>query len=119
MSHQVLGGSFASHRSSAGNAAVKEPPHPSVDRSFEYALDALTCNAMFCDRELILRYLNRASLKTLKGLQKHLPVPVDQLVGNSIHIFHKSPPTIDKILGARHTTGIHELPHKATIALAL
>ena len=34
------------------------------DRSFEYALDALPCNAMFCDRELILRYLNRASRKT-------------------------------------------------------
>ena len=35
------------------------------DRSFEFALDALPCNAMFCDRELILRYLNRASRKTL------------------------------------------------------
>ena len=33
----------------------------------------LPVNAMFCDRELILRYLNRASRKTLLSLQQHLP----------------------------------------------
>lgn len=85
------------------------------DRSFEYALDALPVNAMFCDRELILRYLNRSSLKTLESLQQYLPVPVDQIVGKSIHIFHKSPPNVDRILGAKQ--GIHHLPHKATISL--
>jgi hypothetical protein len=88
-----------------------------VDRNFEYALDALPCNAMFCDRELILRYLNRSSRKTLLSLQKYLPVPVDKIVGNSIHIFHKSPPNIDRILGAKQHHGIHQLPHKATIEL--
>jgi hypothetical protein len=87
------------------------------DRSFEYALDALPVNAMFCDRELILRYLNRSSRKTLLSLQQYLPVPVDQIVGKSIHIFHKSPPNIDRILGARSIRGIHHLPHKATIPL--
>jgi len=86
-----------------------------ADRSFEYALDALPVNAMFCDRDLILRFLNRSSRKTLESLQQYLPVPVDQIVGKSIHIFHKSPPNIDRILGARQ--GIHHLPHKATIPL--
>ncbi|MGP8185248.1 MAG: methyl-accepting chemotaxis protein, partial [Terracidiphilus sp.] len=88
-----------------------------VDHSFEYALDALPVNAMFCDRELILRYLNRASRKTLKNLQQHLPVPVDQIVGKSIHIFHKNTENIEKILGAKHNSGAHQLPHKTTIAL--
>jgi methyl-accepting chemotaxis protein len=88
-----------------------------ADRSFEFALDALPCNAMFCDRELILRYLNRASRKTLLTLQQYLPVPVDKIVGNSIHIFHKSPPNIERILGAKQHQGIHHLPHKATIPL--
>jgi methyl-accepting chemotaxis protein len=87
------------------------------DHSFEYALDALPVNAMFCDRELILRYLNRSSRKTLLALQQYLPVPVDKIVGSSIHIFHKSPQNIDRILGARQHQGIHQLPHKATIAL--
>ena len=87
------------------------------DRSFEYALDALPCNAMFCDRELILRYLNRASRKTLLSLQQHLPVPVDQIVGKSIHIFHKAPDQVEKILGGKQNHGGHKLPHKATIEL--
>jgi methyl-accepting chemotaxis protein len=88
-----------------------------VDRNFEFALDALPCNVMFCDRELTLRYLNRASLKTLRTLQQHLPVPVDQIVGKSIQIFHKDQAKIDRIMGAKQLQGTHHLPHKATIAL--
>lgn len=87
------------------------------DRSYEYALDALPCNAMYCDRNLILRYLNKASRKTLLTLQQYLPVPVDQIVGNSIHIFHKAPPNIERILGAHEHQGRHQLPHNATIPL--
>jgi len=103
--------SMGSNESAQATYAVEE------DRSFEYALDALPCNAMFCDRELILRYLNRASRKTLHSLQQHLPVPVDQIVGNSIHIFHKAPARIEKIMGGKEHHGAHKLPHKATIDL--
>jgi methyl-accepting chemotaxis protein len=106
---------------SGGRAAVEEPEQPSVegglDRSFEFALDALPCNVMFCDRELILRFLNRASINTLRSLQHYLPVPVDQIVGKSIHIFHKQPPNVDRILGAKHHAGAHHLPHKVVIQL--
>jgi len=87
------------------------------DRSFEIALDALPCNAMFCDRELILRYMNRASRTTLLTLQQHLPFPVDQCIGKSIHLFHKSPERISRILGAGSYGGRHQLPHKAVIEL--
>lgn len=90
---------------------------PGADRSFEFALDALPCNAMFCDRDLILRYLNRSSRKTLLTLQEHLPLPVDQLIGKSIHIFHRTPENVDRILGAKQHAGRHHLPHKATLAL--
>jgi methyl-accepting chemotaxis protein len=72
---------------------------------------------MFCDRDLILRYLNRSSRKTLLSIQEHLPLPVDQIVGKTIHIFHRSPENIDKILGAKHHQSTHQLPHKATISL--
>lgn len=122
MSQGVFGGLFSA-RGVQEPAATPSAPHGDqapeerVDRSFEFALDALPCNAMFCDRELILRYLNRSSRKTLLTLQQHLPLPVDQLVGKTIHIFHKAPPRIDKILGAKHPQGLHQLPHKATIEL--
>jgi methyl-accepting chemotaxis protein len=123
MSHGLFEGLFSRH----GEPTLPVPmvnnsrPEPAAealaDRSFEFAMDALPCNAMFCDRELILRYLNRSSRKTLLTLQQYLPVPVDQIVGKSIHIFHKSPPNIDRILGAGHPQGMHRLPHKATIDL--
>jgi methyl-accepting chemotaxis protein len=106
-------GQFAPAEVAPAEVAASAP----ADRSFEFALDALPSNAMFCDRELILRYINKSSRNTLLALQQHLPLPVDQLVGKSIHIFHKDPANIDKILGAKQHGGKHRLPHKATIEL--
>ena len=123
MSHGMLGSLFSSRGEQAPPVSMSVPTFAQsasvsdIDRSFQYALDALPCNAMFCDRELILRYLNRSSLKTLQMLQQYLPVPVNQIVGNSIHIFHKSPPNIDRILGGKDHHDRHHLPHKATIPL--
>jgi methyl-accepting chemotaxis protein len=103
--------------SSGAHAPLPVESRAEADRSFEFALDALPCNAMFCDKDLILRYLNRSSRKTLQTLQQYLPVPVDQIVGKSIHVFHKSPPNIDMILGAGQHKSAHHLPNKATIPL--
>jgi methyl-accepting chemotaxis protein len=44
-------------------------------------------------------------------------VPVDQIVGKSIHIFHKVPQNVERILGAKHPQGLHKLPHQALIDL--
>ncbi len=84
---------------------------------FKRAFDALPVNAMFCDTNLILKYLNKASRNTLNGLAQYLPKPVDQLVGNSIHIFHKRTDQIENLLGAKHHHGNHKLPHRAVIQL--
>jgi methyl-accepting chemotaxis protein len=123
MSLGAFGGLFSHHNSSLpaipeeASAPGMIAPEPVIDRSFQFALDALPCNVMFCDRDLILRYMNRASRKTLLTLQQHLPLPVDQLIGKSIHVFHKNPANVDKILGAKEHHGRHQLPHKATIEL--
>jgi methyl-accepting chemotaxis protein len=121
MSNGLLAGLFSrqQERASAAVMEVEESvaDEAAVDRNFEYALDALPVNAMFCDRELVLRYLNRSSRKTLKNLQQYLPVPVDQIVGKSIHIFHKSQDKIDRVLGHAKMRTKHELPHNATIGL--
>lgn len=123
MAHGLLGNLFSQRNTQAtpvsmgAGAPLETFAEAEGDQNFEYALDALPVNAMFCDRELILRYLNRSSRKTLLTLQQYLPVPVDQIVGKSIHIFHKSPPNIERILGAHQHKGAHHLPHKATIPL--
>jgi len=123
MAHGLLGTLFSQRSPQAlpVSMAIGGPLEPqfeeNVDRSFEYALDALPSNAMFCDRDLILRYLNRSSRKTLLSLQKYLSVPVEQMVGKSIHIFHRNQAKIDQILSTRQHQGNHHLPLKATIAL--
>src|ERR1035437_5412519 len=123
MSHGLFGGLFSQRSAQAPpvpmgvEAFAEARVETEAERSFEYALDALPCNAMFCDRELILRYLNPSSRKTLRTLQQYLPVPVDQIVGKSIQIFHRNQANIDRILGSKHSRGAHEPPHKATIAL--
>ena len=48
-------------------------------------------NVMFADKDLVIRYLNPSSIKTLRTLQQYLPVSVDQIVGASVDIFHKNP----------------------------
>jgi methyl-accepting chemotaxis protein len=122
MAHGLFGDLFAHREAAPPSAAFDEPeeaeavPAVAIDRSFQYAMDALPANVMFCDRDLILRYLNKSSRKTLRSLQQHLPVPVDQIVGKSIHIFHRNAANIDRILGAEdHAT--HHLPHQAVIEL--
>ncbi len=46
---------------------------------------------MFADRDFVIRYMNPASLNTLRGLEGALPVTADQVVGSSLDIFHKNP----------------------------
>ena len=95
-------------------------PDDSIDILFAAALDAVPINVMICDDHLVLRYLNRASRETLRRLQSHLPAPADQLIGKSIHIFHKHPQRSEQILGATPAHGFggsHQLPHQAVIEL--
>jgi methyl-accepting chemotaxis protein len=48
-------------------------------------------NIMFADRDLKITYVNPASTKTLQTIEKLLPVKADQIIGQSIDIFHKQP----------------------------
>ena len=47
--------------------------------------------AMFADKDWKIQYLNAESKKILKKLEKYLPVSVDNVIGQSIDIFHKNP----------------------------
>lgn len=69
-------------------------------------------NIIFADKDFILQYANPASLKTLKTLEQYLPVPVDEMVGQSIDVFHKNPQLQRNLL-----SDPRNLPHKAQIQL--
>ena len=67
-------------------------------------------NVMYADIEGRLVYMNPKSKETLRTLQKYLPKPVDQLVGQSIDIFHKNPQHQRTIIGDQN-----RLPLKSKI----
>jgi methyl-accepting chemotaxis protein len=48
-------------------------------------------NIVYADRDLKIQYLNPAMLQTFKKLEQYLPIKADQMVGQSIDIFHKNP----------------------------
>ncbi|MDO8795182.1 MAG: methyl-accepting chemotaxis protein [Vicinamibacterales bacterium] len=67
-------------------------------------------NVMFADRNLKIQYMNPASLKTLKSIEQYLPVRAEQVVGQSVDMFHKNPEHQRRVLGDPKN-----LPHRATI----
>ncbi len=67
-------------------------------------------NVIYADRDLIIRYMNPASTKQLRELQQFLPVSVDEMIGQSIDIFHKNPGHQRGLLG-----DAKNLPRRANI----
>ncbi|MFN7684719.1 MAG: methyl-accepting chemotaxis protein [Oligoflexia bacterium] len=61
-------------------------------------MDNLPINVLFCDRDLVLRYMNPASSKTLKTLEHLLPMPVEKFIGSKIDAFHKNPSHQQRLL---------------------
>jgi len=79
---------------------------------FREMVESVPLNIMLADREFNIRYLNPASVRTLKSIAHALPVPVEEILGKSVDIFHKDPPRVRKILAADTN-----LPHRARINL--
>lgn len=69
-------------------------------------------NIIVANTDLVITYVNPASVNTLRKLQHLLPIPVDKIVGQSVDIFHKRPEHQRQLLG-----NPRNLPHRATIAL--
>lgn len=67
-------------------------------------------NIMYADNSGTIVYMNPASKKTLKTIQHILPVPADEIVGNSYDIFHKNPSHQRRMLADPSN-----LPHSAEI----
>ena len=65
---------------------------------FQSMLENAPTNVMMADPDLNVIYANPASIKTLEQLKEYLPVPVAQVVGSNIDIFHKDPAYQRKIL---------------------
>jgi methyl-accepting chemotaxis protein len=58
---------------------------------FKQLIENSPVNVMRADTDLVIRYMNAASKKTLASIAHLLPCPVEKVVGSSIDIFHKNP----------------------------
>jgi methyl-accepting chemotaxis protein len=75
-------------------------------------MENVPVNIMAADLDGNLIYLNPKSKDTLKSIEKVLPVPVNQMLGQSMDIFHKNPDMQRKIVGDERN-----LPRSAKIHL--
>jgi len=76
-------------------------------------LETMPVNIILCEPATgIISYANAASLRTLRDLQEHLPIKAEEVVGQTIDIFHKNPDHQRNIV-ADPT----KLPHTAIIRL--
>jgi methyl-accepting chemotaxis protein len=86
-----------------------------VEREIDMArtqalVDQSPANVLFADQSFTVRYANVASVRTLQTLEKLLPIKADQIVGQSIDIFHKNPEHQRRLLADPS-----KLPHRAQI----
>ena len=72
--------------------------------------DNCPTNILLANRDLVITYVNPASINTLKKLEKFLPCRAEEVVGQSIDIFHKSPETQRRMLA-----NDRNLPHRVTV----
>jgi PAS domain S-box-containing protein len=97
-------------------AATRHEPLPRcstcVGTQTQQMLATVPINVMAVDLDFNIQYMNEASIRVLKSIQHLLPVPVDEMIGKSIDMFHKDPRRIRQILSSDKN-----LPHKARIEL--
>lgn len=75
-------------------------------------LDGLPTNVLLADDQFRITYINPASMKQLKAIEKLLPIKADQVIGKSIDIFHKNPAHQRGIVGDPSN-----LPHRTRFQL--
>jgi methyl-accepting chemotaxis protein len=75
-------------------------------------LAAAPTNIMLANKDLKIIYVNPASERTLKTIEKLLPVAADKVLGSVIDIFHKNPAHQRSMLADPRN-----LPHQANIKL--
>ena len=103
----------SSRRLALAKAITAEPSSTSSTDSRSHAmLENVPTNVIAADTDLLITYINPASIRTLRTLQEHLAVRVDDMMGQCIDVFHKDPDLQRRIL-----RDPRNLPHTANIRL--
>ena len=99
----------------AGSSATAMAGPLESNDGLKAALDNLETNVFVADEELRLIYANRKALKSLRGIESEIRtafgVGIADIIGGSIHRFHRDPDRIEAILRDPRA-----LPHNATFS---
>ena len=99
-----LGRSARDNRSAQGALGVA---------MLQQMLDTVPINVILCDvQNFEISYANPTTIETLKRLDHLLPIPAEELIGQSIDIFHKNPSHQRRIL-----SDPRKLPYKTNVKL--
>ena len=83
-------------------AAAGEPTMTAGRDDWYHVLEHVQTNIMIADLDLRLSYLNRKALDTLRLIEGEIEsvfgLGVDEILGGSIHRFHRDPDAIERIL---------------------
>ncbi len=72
---------------------------PVETKNFQSMMEDIPVNVMTCDlRDFRINYLNQTSIETLRKIEHLLPCRADDMLGQSIDIFHKAPEHQRRIL---------------------
>ena len=80
--------------------------------AFEQVVDQLSARVIVADVDLSIVYMNESSRQALHTLESYLPCSVDEMIGQSIDLFHEDPASQREILNDPT-----RLPHRAQIRL--
>ncbi len=79
---------------------------------FQQLVENTNVRLIVADTDLNIVYMNPASERTLRSLERFLPCPVEEMIGKSIDLFHKQPERARGVLG-----NPDNLPHHAMVSL--
>ena len=101
-----------SKTTAGGSASAVKPAQENSTKIFEQMIENSSLNFIRADSEMVIRYMNPASLATLQKVAHLLPCKVDDVIGSSIDIFHKNPAHQRRLMADPRN-----LPHRADIRL--
>ena len=88
------------------------PAAKRIKVDYEQVLRNVTVRVIVADSDLRIVYMNAASEKTFRELEHLLPCRADEMVGQSIDLFHRNPEHQRRLLA-----NPRNLPHRAEIRL--
>lgn len=94
------------------SASIERISHQADANRSAAMVENAPLNIMFAGPDFKISYINPTSIKTLQAIEHLLPVKANQVLGQSIDIFHKNPEHQRRFL-----SDPKNLPHRAKIQL--